>query len=365
MSQLTLPELKQAESEFRQFIVNQGLSSNFVWLTRENTLEKPYCTFIRIPVRNNDAEIKALYELGKERELGVEFLIVGTVEGTPYCMIRLPLNEHDARRKGNPGLSFGFFNHFEEHQLIPIRNRWSWWWKKQKISTTFSNYQKANEISARSRSTSAQNFEDLPEYDPFDIDRYRIKISPPLFHYFGVESFQIAPLQSLSSEEIGKGWLTLVAHLDDQWGGKFSERNPLNIPGPFYGADTDSCETGPISAPDNILLDPNGQEFVFRQPDSYWELLELLEAARCECFSGYAADGNDHWTLSLLREWWQQSLEMVAAYEKEQENVDYLLKAVTRYKHYLETDAEKYLQRYAFFLEQGQSPQKTDILPEI
>ena len=35
----------------------------------------------------------------------------------------------------------------------------------------------------------------------------------------------------------------------------FGKRNPLNIPGPFYGAETDTCETGTAEAPHNVLLD--------------------------------------------------------------------------------------------------------------
>ena len=64
-------------------------------------------------------------------------------------------------------------------------------------------------------------------------------------------------------------WQSIPVAVDLQgveiFSGRFEERNCFNIPGPFYGAQTDTCETGPDEAPDNILLDGNGQEFVFRQ----------------------------------------------------------------------------------------------------
>jgi hypothetical protein len=97
------------------------------------------------------------------------------------------------------------------------------------------------------------------------------------------------------------GWLGIDA-LAEVFPSQFSQRNLLNIPGPIYGAETDTCCTGPEEAPDNVLLDNNGQEFVFKQASSAVEFRDLVAAARSECFVGYGADGDVHWRLSLIRD---------------------------------------------------------------
>jgi hypothetical protein len=83
-----------------------------------------------------------------------------------------------------------------------------------------------------------------------------------------------------------------------QWDGKLWP----NTPGPFYGADTDSCGTGPIEAPSNSGQDENGFEYIFKQPASPTDVHEIVEAAKVNVFSGYGIDGNLNWTLRLIRE---------------------------------------------------------------
>jgi hypothetical protein len=43
--------------------------------------------------------------------------------------------------------------------------------------------------------------------------------------------------------------------------GRWEERSWLNVPGPFYGAETDTCATGRRAAPSNVLYTVDGQEF--------------------------------------------------------------------------------------------------------
>ena len=78
--------------------------------------------------------------------------------------------------------------------------------------------------------------------------------------------------------------LSVMLGIDDlveQFPSKFSMRNPLNIPGPIYGAETDTCCSGPREAPENVLLDKNGQEFVFKQASNAREFRGLVSAAIC------------------------------------------------------------------------------------
>lgn len=160
--------------------------------------------------------------------------------------------------------------------------------------------------------------------------------------------------------------------------GRFNERNRLNIPGPFFGAETDTCETGIAAAPDNVMLDSEGQEFVFKQPENLAELKAVIHAAAVECFCGYGADGNDHWNLTLIREWWrgrqaitewinersrqiQTPRESAMSVERQKDLLDPLL----AFKKYLEERAEAYLKAYAFYLLERRVPTWGDVLPEV
>ena len=147
----------------------------------------------------------------------------------------------------------------------------------------------------------------------------------------------------------------------------FAARNPFNLPGPFYGAETDTCLTGPNEAPKNVLIDRNGQEFVFKQPANRDELRQVIGAALCECFLGYGTDGDDNWNLTLIREWWRTRNELL---EFKNELVflvqEHGLKTdPNEWEKFLTTEAEDYLRVYAFFVEEGRIPSDSDVLPEI
>lgn len=89
----------------------------------------------------------------------------------------------------------------------------------------------------------------------------------------------------------------------DRWG----ERDWRNVPGPFYGAGTDSCWMGRLIAPANVLYeDERGAEFVYRQPRDVAETLAVLGAAAQDPMAGYACDGDRHWTPELVRDWWRE-----------------------------------------------------------
>lgn len=138
--------------------------------------------------------------------------------------------------------------------------------------------------------------------------------------------------------------------------GVFAERNPLNVPGMFYGAMTDTCGTGPIEAPRNVALDHDGQEFVFRQPHTVNELSDCFSACWAECFDGYGTDGSSWWTPALVRAWWANRAMIRDAWRTAGiEGVDAMF----------EHELPAYLRGYLFFLEHGWPPDGGDVLPDL
>lgn len=197
-----------------------------------------------------------------------------------------------------------------------------------------------------------------------DIRTFRVRLPKPLFPFRGRESIEMCEeITQISSDvrKVAPGWLG-IEYLADFFPSKFSEKNALNIPGPIYGAETDTRCTGPQEAPDNVLLDKEGQEFVFKQPSTAVEFRDLVSAAISECFEGYGADGDSHWRLSTIREWWRTREDMLLGGISEQWCES---ESVKRWKRALQGEAEGYLRVYAFFVENCRVPVDGDTLPSV
>ena len=191
-----------------------------------------------------------------------------------------------------------------------------------------------------------------------DVRRFRVRLPEPLLPYPGRASVAAATLEDLPIDS--SGWLGLQ-ELSELFTPNFSKRNPLNIPGPIYGAETDTCFTGPTEAPSNVLLDKGGQEFVFKQASNPVEFRDLISAALCECFQGYGADGDEHWKLSNIREWWRGRWGLIGEIDEEDCNPE----SVRQYRAALHGEAENYLREYAYFVENGRIPNAGDRLPDL
>jgi hypothetical protein len=192
-----------------------------------------------------------------------------------------------------------------------------------------------------------------------DIRDYRARLPRKRFPYRRKAVLEVRPAATLDPAD--PGWLPIRSLGEDFFRPTFSERNPFNVPGPFYGAETDTCWTGPHEAPGNVLLDRDGQEFVSRQPADATELRDVLSAALCECFCGYGADGDDHWTLPLIRDWWRTRHDLLAAADGIRGDPG----SIRSWQAFLSGQGEDYLRAYAFFVQEGRLPAGDDALPDV
>ncbi|MFM7022431.1 MAG: hypothetical protein ACKOXB_05595 [Flavobacteriales bacterium] len=144
----------------------------------------------------------------------------------------------------------------------------------------------------------------------------------------------------------------------------FSKRSSLNFPGPFYTIETDHSGMGQPEAPENILCDQDGREYIFIQPRTTRELCNILTASLLDPYSSYAINGNEHWNLQLIREWWRNKNRLIATllskdFEEHNNGQNF------KYIEYLNGQAKEDLQRYAYFLEKGKYPMGAVELPEL
>lgn len=155
----------------------------------------------------------------------------------------------------------------------------------------------------------------------------------------------------------------------DAFSGAWEDRNWRNLPGPFYGGATDTCGSGPIVAPGNVCLDPDGHEFVLIQPRSQNELLAVVNAASHDPFAGYGADGNLRWNAELVRGWWAErrrlSEEIADAVKQgaEARQDRAYERILDLFVRFLEVEVEDYLRRYLYLLDTGREPRGEDPLP--
>ncbi|MER5348908.1 hypothetical protein ABT093_01015 [Kitasatospora sp. NPDC002551] len=162
-------------------------------------------------------------------------------------------------------------------------------------------------------------------------------------------------------------------HLD-QFGGLWRERNWRNVPGPFYGADTDTMEMGRLDAPFHIAYDDDGREFVYRQPTDPDQTFDLVHG----CFfghGGFAMDGDDHWTVPAVRDWWQERGRVrewaVAASDVQarlrgeyREHYRDAAQGLRDYIAYLDHGLDEYLRGYLFWLAERRPPRAGEARPE-
>jgi hypothetical protein len=142
--------------------------------------------------------------------------------------------------------------------------------------------------------------------------------------------------------------------------GRWEDKNWRNVPGPFYGAETDSCCAGPTQAPANVLYDELGQEFIWRQPRNSNEVRAVLDAAYQDPFDGYAWDGNDDWTPRAVREWWADRARLVEWIDgrlrdpslSKRESGQLVIAALRDFRDYVGGSLEEDLQSYIVWLEE-------------
>ncbi|WP_405533278.1 ferredoxin [Streptomyces avidinii] len=165
-----------------------------------------------------------------------------------------------------------------------------------------------------------------------------------------------------------------LPHPETYLTGRWAERNWRNVPGPFYGADTDTCWSGRMAAPGHVLYDDvTGQEFVYRQPRNAVEVDRLLFAAWTDPLSGYGWDGDENWTAGSVRTWWHERARLhewatdlrttwsAHSDEHRQEAAAGLTDLLAHLDGELETD----LRLYLYWLEERRPPAPAEALPKL
>ena len=157
-------------------------------------------------------------------------------------------------------------------------------------------------------------------------------------------------------------------------GGAWAKRNWRGVPGICYTGETDTCQTGRMEAPQNVLYDETGGEFIFRQPRSEEELRQVIYAGMVDPFDEYGFDGHRRWTVVSVRQWWKDRQRVVKwiekyadypewhchEYGKQQQPV-----ALAEFQLHLHHELAYFLRTFNFFLDNGRCSKADDRLPDL
>jgi hypothetical protein len=167
----------------------------------------------------------------------------------------------------------------------------------------------------------------------------------------------------LNSDDIDK----FLNYVEDSYssGTNWKNKGIFNFPGPFYTGETDTCGTGIIEAPHNVIFDKYCAEYIMIQPRTKKELLQIWNAGAVEVFDQYYCDGNNHWTIELVKEWWKNKDNILESL-KNQVLIETNCNQNLRYETYLKTEAYTDLSKYCYFLDNGFYPiKKEEKLPNL
>ena len=87
----------EAKNYFQDFLIQEGLSKNILWVFREDIIPQKKGVLIKTPLPpENEDFVERCYEKGRKRGLGVCFHNFALLNSHPCCFIELPMDDIDA-----------------------------------------------------------------------------------------------------------------------------------------------------------------------------------------------------------------------------------------------------------------------------
>src|SRR5687767_5352730 len=89
---------REAKEFFQNFLSEQGLSSDLLWVFGEDIICLPKRFLIKVPLpAENESFAETFYNIGVERDFGVCLYAFCLLDGRPCCYVQLPEDDLDAQ----------------------------------------------------------------------------------------------------------------------------------------------------------------------------------------------------------------------------------------------------------------------------
>jgi len=118
---------REAKQDFQKFLSEQGLSSDVVWIFREDVICLPNRFLIRVPIpAENETFAEACFDVGRERDFGICLHAFCLLDGRPCCYVQLPEDDIDAQYSLMGNLSVKFSFRCDLSNAEPVANPLLW-----------------------------------------------------------------------------------------------------------------------------------------------------------------------------------------------------------------------------------------------
>jgi hypothetical protein len=89
---------RESKEEFQKFLAAQGLSSDLLWIFREDLICLPTRILIKVPLpEKNEILAETLFDTGREQNFGICLNAFCSLDGKICCYVQLPNDGFDAQ----------------------------------------------------------------------------------------------------------------------------------------------------------------------------------------------------------------------------------------------------------------------------
>ena len=118
---------EESKKIFQEFLSEQQISSDLLWIFQEDALLRKDVVLVKTPNPDENENLaEKLYEIGRDRNLGIWFHAFALLDSRPCCYIQLPYDQDEAERLliGNSYLKCSIRNPLMEAK--PFTNKVMW-----------------------------------------------------------------------------------------------------------------------------------------------------------------------------------------------------------------------------------------------
>lgn len=128
---------REAKQLFQNFLSEQGLSSDLLWVFGEDVICLPNHFLVKVPLpAENESLAKSLFDVGVERNFGLGLTAFCLLDGKPCCYVQLPEDDLDAQYSLMGNLSVKYSVRSDLINAEPIKS--SLLWQKHLLTAKFS-----------------------------------------------------------------------------------------------------------------------------------------------------------------------------------------------------------------------------------
>jgi hypothetical protein len=117
----------EASTQFQAFLSQESVSSDLVWIFREDVVSRQYHILVKEPLPQRNVEIaETLFHRGWERGLGVSFEVLCLLGTRHCCYVWLPNDAREAELHMLAGLKMSVLTDLPTATSVHSRLKWRW-----------------------------------------------------------------------------------------------------------------------------------------------------------------------------------------------------------------------------------------------